>query len=297
VDFLDPDSALQIRNSLTSSGFVFLRNTPIEPGIIRECMCEANRFFAKDTEFKRGSLTDDGKRGYYRYVGDSLEQDSIEAFNIGNINGTSKTRAPYYKLVGLPKDCWAGGSEHNRWPNDDVFKQIFERYYELCELTAAEIMRKLAISFELDEHHFASTHSRGDHVLELKRYPPAQTIDSAFRLAPHADLSSLTILTQDAVDGLEVADRENGVWVPVPAQEDLILVNSGDFLQACTGGILPSTLHRVVATDTAQSTDRVSIVYFFTPDWDSKVGCVLPCGSGGGGEENEPELTGDKMPF
>jgi isopenicillin N synthase-like dioxygenase len=288
-----------MRQSLSSSGFVFLRNTDIHPKMIRDCMCEANRFFGRDAAFKRQSLTDDAKRGYYRYIGDSLEQDSIEAFQIGNQIGTTKSREPYYTKVGLPKNCWAGGSEFNRWPSDEVFTQTIEEYYKMCELTSNEIMRRLAISLDLDEHQFDSNHLRGDHVLELKRYPPARHAASPFRIAPHADLSSLTILTQDAVDGLEVLDRENGVWVPVPAEEDMVLVNSGDFLAAYTGELFPSTLHRVVATTKAQVTDRVSVVFFFTPDWDSQVSNVLPATSPGAEalQQLEPELCGDKMPF
>jgi isopenicillin N synthase-like dioxygenase len=43
---------------------------------------------------------------------------------------------------------------------------------------------------------------------------------------PHVDLTSITLLMQNEVDGLEVLST-SGEWIPAPKIQDCILVNTG----------------------------------------------------------------------
>lgn len=45
---------------------------------------------------------------------------------------------------------------------------------------------------------------------------------------PHVDLTSVTLLMQNEVDGLEVLSDRTGEWIPAPKLPDCILVNTGN---------------------------------------------------------------------
>lgn len=177
---------------------------------------------------------------------------------------------------------------------------------------------------------FAAAHSRGDNNLEVKYYPrrvtgvatsaPSEplvrtkrivrgalaaveepagasahrtdvTKPPAERLAVHSDLSSVTLLIQDAMGGLEVLDARTDAFVPVPVLEDAVLVNAGTFLERWTGGVVEATPHRVRnAQDDAEARDRCSIVCFGFPDFDARIQ-PLPIG-----EETPLFIAGDLHP-
>jgi len=83
--------------------------------------------------------------------------------------------------------------------------------------------------------------------LKLLHYPPHTSTDPLqFGAGAHTDFGALTILLQQpGADGLQVYDAKNGEWMPVPATEDVFVVNMGDLVQKWTGGQYASTLHRV----------------------------------------------------
>ena len=103
--------------------------------------------------------------------------------------------------------------------------------------------------------------------------PPKRAME---RLSTHQDLSSVTILAQDAMGGLEVLDTATDRYVAVPVLEDAVLVNAGVFMERWTEGRIAATPHRVRNTTTdATSRDRCSIVYFAFPDFDSSTAPLL----------------------
>jgi isopenicillin N synthase-like dioxygenase len=62
----------------------------------------------------------------------------------------------------------------------------------------------------------------------------------------------------------------DGEWLEVPAPEGSLVVNVGDMLQRQTGGLLPSTTHRVVnPAPERRHIPRYSMPFFlhYRPDW------------------------------
>ena len=100
-------------------------------------------------------------------------------------------------------------------------------------------------------------------LLRLFRYPPP-TIAAARGVGEHTDYGFLTLLWQDAAGGLEV--RSGDTWVEVPPEPEAFVCNLGDMLDRVTGGRYRSTPHRVRSP---QTRDRISIPFFFDPDWDA----------------------------
>ena len=101
---------------------------------------------------------------------------------------------------------------------------------------------------------------------------------ATFRISPHTDWGTLTLLFQESVGGLEVRpprytspslSLDNETWTPAPVHNDMILINIGDMLEFWTAGRLKSTWHRVVPTAAEGGLDRYTFAYFVHPNRDA----------------------------
>lgn len=128
------------------------------------------------------------------------------------------------------------------------------------------------------EKWFVSRHegqgTRGS-VLRLLHYPPLEREDVLdgngdvdVRAGAHSDYGSVTLLfQQEGQPGLQVrgADGWEDVVVDPEGKGKVpVLVNIGDLLSYWTGGLLRSTVHRVVFPN-GVGKDRYSIAYFCHP--------------------------------
>lgn len=123
----------------------------------------------------------------------------------------------------------------------------------------------------------------------------SQTQDEpVVRLDSHKDLSSITLLSQDALGGLEVWDTDKQEYVEVPVLEDALLVNAGLFLERWTGGLIEATPHRVRSNP--RGNHRCSIVFFGLPDHDARIEPLLQQGDNPVLDGEDAFYAGDMMP-
>lgn len=159
-----------------------------------------------------------------------------------------------------------------------------DRCHEFC----LRIFETLARALEIDEDWFVTRHDRtkgpSGTVLRMLYYPKVLDIEDGvdIRAGAHSDFGSVTLLFQQpGQPGLEIHSPD-GDWLPVPVDphtchedstenghiksegEMPILVNIGDLLEDWTGGLLKSTVHRVVFPKVERD-DRYSIAYFAHP--------------------------------
>lgn len=124
------------------------------------------------------------------------------------------------------------------------------------------------------------------------------TLDSSkecmVRLDTHKDLSTITLLSQDLLGGLDVWDEERGNYVEVPVLEDALLVNAGLYLEKWTGGLIEATPHRVRNVNHGQS--RCSIVFFCLPDHDARIEPLLQQDDNPAVDAQQSFLAGEMMP-
>lgn len=124
--------------------------------------------------------------------------------------------------------------------------------------------------------YFTASHSAANgpsgSILRLLYYPPSPADynpSTDMRAGAHSDYGSLTLLFQHANEsGLEILSPQ-GSWSPVPVVSEAICVNIGDLLSYWTGGLLRSTVHRVVVpvgeNGDLSRRERYSIAYFCHP--------------------------------
>lgn len=88
------------------------------------------------------------------------------------------------------------------------------------------IMELLAISLGVDRGYFREFFEENDSIMRLNYYPPCQKPDQTLGTGPHCDPTSLTILHQDQVGGLQVfVDNE---WRSITPNFNAFVVNIGD---------------------------------------------------------------------
>jgi isopenicillin N synthase-like dioxygenase len=127
------------------------------------------------------------------------------------------------------------------------------------------LLRGLALGLGVGEDWFAA-HLTADPTVLFRafHYPPGDA--DAWGVGEHTDYGLITLLTQDHHGGLQV--KSDGVWLDVPADPYVFVVNLGDMLDRMTRGRYRSDPHRV---RNLSGQDRVSFPLFLDPSWDARV--------------------------
>jgi isopenicillin N synthase-like dioxygenase len=115
-----------------------------------------------------------------------------------------------------------------------------------------------------------------DYALSGAHAPPAP---GQLRAGEHSDLGMLTILTADNDRGGLQVKRRGGGWINVPVIEGAFIVNIGDLMMRWTNDRWVSTPHRVINPGDIgdSSSRRLSIGYFFNPNYDTEIACLPNC--------------------
>lgn len=89
-----------------------------------------------------------------------------------------------------------------------------------------EIMELLGMSLGVSRSHFKHFFQENESIMRLNYYPTCQRPDQTLGTGPHCDPTSLTILHQDEVAGLQVFVDEE--WQSIRPNSDAFVVNIGD---------------------------------------------------------------------
>lgn len=82
------------------------------------------------------------------------------------------------------------------------------------------------MSLGIGQSYFRDFYEENDSIMRLNYYPPCQKPDQTLGTGPHCDPTSLTILHQDNVGGLEVFVDEK--WHSIAPCSEAFVVNIGD---------------------------------------------------------------------
>ncbi|KAL8167375.1 hypothetical protein V2J09_008874 [Rumex salicifolius] len=149
------------------------------------------------------------------------------------------------------------------------FEHLGKLYQEYCDSMnklSLKIMELLGLSLGIGRQYFTNFFEGNDSVMRLNYYPPCQKPELTLGTGPHCDPTSLTILHQDQVGGLQVLVDDE--WRLIPPRFDTFVVNIGDTFMALTNGRYRSCLHRAVVNNKAS---RKSIAFFLCPKGDRVV--------------------------
>ncbi|KAK8478764.1 hypothetical protein V6N13_036966 [Hibiscus sabdariffa] len=148
----------------------------------------------------------------------------------------------------------------------DSYGRIYQEYCEAMNKLSLQLMELVGISLGLDQSYFKDLFEENDSILRLNHYPPCQQPDSTLGTGPHSDPTSLTILHQDQLGGLQVFSDEK--WHSIAPIPEAFVVNIGDTLMALTNGVYKSCIHRAVVNNRVA---RRSLAFFLCPKMDITV--------------------------
>ncbi|KAK8642883.1 hypothetical protein V6N13_012208 [Hibiscus sabdariffa] len=142
----------------------------------------------------------------------------------------------------------------------DDFEEMGITYQKYCEgmkSLGLAVMEILGISLGVDRMHYKKYFEDGGSIMRCNYYPPCPEPGLTFGTGPHCDATSLTILHQDEVGGLEIF--ANNQWQIVRPRHDAL---------ALTNGKYKSCVHRAVVNSKRA---RTSLVFFVCPREDKVV--------------------------
>ena len=289
--------ARQIDDACTDIGFFMVTGHGVPLDLIRTTRQRAIEFFALPDAEKMKVQRPPSKisRGY-NWVGDrsvsySLGQaappDIQEAFAFGP-EGIAALAA---KVDKTSAQMYAP----NIWPDRPAgFKDAMLSYHAAMSALASRVLRAMAVALEVSEDYFADKFDRRASVARLIRYPAVKEmpLPGQLRAGAHTDYGVMTFVRgDDTPGGLQVKHR-HGDWIDVHIPPDAFVCNIGDLMMRWSNDRWVSTLHRVAVPppDSAPS-DRISLVYFESPNPDALVRCIPSCV--GAGEKYPPITVAD----
>ena len=220
--------------------------------------------------------------------GDATTTDLKEFFAIGPVD--------------VPDDDYHRGPEAypsfapNRWPaHPPEFRAVWTEYYRAMETLAGRIMRIFAVALGLREDFFREATDRHISGIRANHYPEQveEPRPGQIRAGAHTDYGAVTILLPEDVPGLQVCNRQ-GEWVDVTAPAGTFVCNIGDLMQRWTNDRWISTMHRVVnpPREAARGNRRLSIPFFFQPNYDTVIECLPGCCGPDNPPRYEPVTSG-----
>ncbi|XP_010442687.1 PREDICTED: gibberellin 20 oxidase 2-like [Camelina sativa] len=261
IDLSRQDSTLEasrlIAEACTKHGFFLVVNHGVSESLISEAQRLMERFFDMPLAGKQRAQRKPGESCGYAssFTGrfsTKLPWKETLSFRFSNENSGSKTVQNYFS------DTLGQEFEH--------FGKVYQDYCEAMSSLSLKIMELLGLSLGVNRDYFRGFFEENDSIMRLNHYPPCQTPDLTLGTGPHCDPSSLTILHQDQVNGLQVfVDNQ---WRSILPNPKAFVVNIGDTFMALSNGIFKSCLHRAVVN---RECARKSMAFFLCPKKDKVV--------------------------
>ena len=258
--------ARQIGDACEKVGFFYIKNHGVEQQLIDEMYTLTKSFFKLPYEEKNQlNIVNSGLtlRGYIPMYAENVDpantRDFKECFDCGaHYDEVSPFFGPNLMPTTLPQ-----------------FETIAENYHSAVLALARTLIGAIALSLGLPQDYFEHLQRKPITIQRILRYPPqmGKVTQEEIGIGAHTDYGFLTVLSQDAVGGLQVRNRA-GDWVTAPPVEGTFIVNIGDLVQTLTNDRYTSTMHRVI---NASGLERYSIPFFIDLDFDAVVEPVPTC--------------------
>ncbi|KAK2591850.1 hypothetical protein QQS21_010459 [Conoideocrella luteorostrata] len=257
-------TARDILRGFQTAGFIYLKNHPISPDVLKHTFSRSADFFAldDDTKLRLNWTTPDANRGYSSPGREKVSQ----LVDIADVEKVRNAAPDLKESLEIGRDT--DPKFPNQWPAEEGglkgFRPDMVEFFAKCQALHVEVMRAIALGMELGEGFFDRFVDAGDNTLRLLHYPGVKA--DVFRVNPGQDYGSITLLFQDSRGGLQVKSP-TGQFVDATPIEGTIVVNAGDLLARWSNDTIKSTVHRVVEPPRKEDEHppRYSIAYVSPP--------------------------------
>lgn len=260
---------------LRETGFIVILNHTIPQTAIKAVEAASKDFFALPVETKTQYAMPEHhyQRGYSPFGQESAKgrdvPDLKEFWHVG--------RETISNIPGTPLVAESSAFNSTGWS-----------LFQAMDDFARTLMVSIGETLDMTPDAMGEALENGNSILRLLHYPPMpkrapnEKNGPSVRAAEHEDINLLTLLLGAEEAGLQVKHR-TGVWLSINAPVGAVVVNAGDMLDRLTGGVIPSTTHRVVnpSADRAPHS-RYSMPYFLHPANDFVLDALPTCLEMGG---------------
>jgi len=266
----------ELGTAFNNIGFVAIKNHGLSDAERDLLYAQTQAYFQQPDELKQVDEIE-GLAGQRGYTGKGKEHakgrttgDLKEFYHVGQ------------ELSPTDPDTLSGEYPANVWPSNlPLFKDISLKAFYTLEAAGKQLLRAIALYLELPEDYFEENVRNGNSILRSIHYYPIENPDEvpadAVRAAAHGDINLITLLMGASAEGLQVL-RRDGIWIPITALPNQIVVNVGDMLDRLTNHKLKSTIHRVVNPPRElMGNSRYSIPFFMHPRSEMDLTCLESC--------------------
>ncbi|KAH0745839.1 hypothetical protein KY285_007496 [Solanum tuberosum] len=158
------------------------------------------------------------------------------------------------------------------WPkNPPSYREANEEYAKWLRKVADGIFRSLSLGLGLEGYEMMEAAGSEDivYMLKINYYPPCPRPDLALGVVAHTDMSYITLLVPNEVQGLQVF--KDGHWYDVNYIPNAIIVHIGDQVEILSNGKYKSVYHR---TTVNKYKTRMSWPVFLEPSSEHEVGPI-----------------------
>ncbi len=223
-----------IRKACVDVGFFYVINHGIDESLQRSLEILSKKFFSLPIEIKnkiRMSLGGKAWRGYFQ-VGEELTSgvvDQKEGIYFGEEVLEPDVRPLHGKNIYL---------ETRDFADSQNLKNAVENYMGEVTKLARTLLSAIAVSIGLSNDHFEKDFRNPTKLFRVFHYPPHDKKwgTDSYAVGEHTDYGYLTVLKQDDTGGLQI--KREGKWIDAAPIPKSFVINIGDALQFCTGGLL-----------------------------------------------------------
>lgn len=249
VDYTSSSAAEKLTDSLKSTGFAVLTNTPVPDSLIQDVYAEWREFMIRLNDEHNSQTTSDTPTLAQKYYLSTEAQDGYFPTAVSETakGATARDLKHYYQ-------CYF---PHGRYPSEVSTKahKLWRSLLDLGKTLVSWIDENMPDEIKTTiENKIGEGVTLSDCVsdertmLRILHYPGSldEEPPGAVRAAAHEDINLITILPAGSARGLQVKSNRSDEWLEVPLVPGSIVINVGDMMQEMSDGAYVSTTHRVV---------------------------------------------------
>src|SRR3984893_3394602 len=223
--------AAAVDEGLQRAGFILITGHGVDPAQAREVRSAARAFFTLPEDIKQryevpvaghGWIGPGAEANAYA-EGTQTPPDLKESYSLGAETATGDPDVDRIWFV------------PNVWPADvPRLQPLVNEYTAAMRRVADDLLALFAYALGLPENPFAALASRPTWTMNINHYPPVSVVGEPepgqFRIGPHTDFGTVTILDREPGRGGLQVWTEDGGGEDAPYVPGAFTINSGDLL-------------------------------------------------------------------
>ncbi|XP_062221892.1 flavonol synthase 1 isoform X2 [Phragmites australis] len=218
IDMSEPGCGARMVEAAREWGLFQVVNHGVPAAVVAELQLVGRAFFALPQDEKERHAMDPAS-GKIEGYGTKLQKD---------LEGKKTWNDFFFHVVAPPEKV-----DHGIWPKDPAgYREANEAYCAHMQRLTRELFEHLSLGLGLEKGAMSEAFG-GDKLVFLQKinfYPPCPQPELTLGVAPHTDMSTLTILVPNEVQGLQIF--RDGHWYDAKYVPGALIVHIGDQIES-----------------------------------------------------------------